>query len=100
MRSASCCLPPSIRERIEPEPVADAAPEIGKAVGLENEEEHDGQAEDGELEGGEELHQMREASGHRAGSESEPFGKQGEEHGAVDRSEEPDEPTDDEQYQG
>src|SRR5256885_13210085 len=50
MRSASCCLPPSIRERIEPEPVADAAPEIGKAVGLENEEEHDGEAEDGHLE--------------------------------------------------
>src|SRR5438067_13932496 len=56
----------SVRERIQPEIVADAPPAGGEPVGLEDEEQHDGDAEDAELERREELDERGELPGERA----------------------------------
>src|SRR4051812_43603260 len=53
----------SVRERIQPEIVADAPPAGSQPVGLEDEEQHDGDAEDAELEGREELDERGELPG-------------------------------------
>src|SRR5512138_1082584 len=62
---------PSVRERVQLPVRLDAVPPRGHAVGLEDEEEHDGEAEEPHLEGREDLLEVREALGERAGHEAQ-----------------------------
>src|SRR5438067_2281658 len=56
----SVLLSSSVRERIQPEVVADPPPPRREPVRFEDEEQHDGEAEDAELERREELDERRE----------------------------------------
>src|SRR5690348_18391826 len=79
--------PPLIREWIQLPVRLDAVPPGGHAVRLEDQEEHDREAEDAELERGEELHQLRQLIRQRAGDDAEHFGQERDERGAEDRAE-------------
>src|SRR3954462_10140793 len=92
-------LSASIRKRVQPEPVAHAPPEIGEAVGLEDEEEHDGEPEHADLQGREDLHEVREAPGERAGGDAQDLRQEREEDRAEDRAEHAAEPADDDHAQ-
>src|SRR5512138_3699415 len=86
---------PSVRERVQLPVRLDLVPPRGHAVGLEDEEEHDGEAEEPNLERGEETLQRRELLRERAGEEAQDLGEQGDEDRPEDAPQHGSHPADD-----